>query len=265
MFETKPSQACTLALLPTCFVTSPLSFRHRSRSCAASFSRPLAPHRRKTARVSLSLHDTSQSNDDITCGDAIREWIVARDKGELAKDSPDARSSCAPGRVGVLFVGQDNTTLSATAEAIFTDLCERRALDCFSCHSVGISAREGEPPDKNFVEALRFKRGLDMSRKMACLFHKHDLDSYNLVVCMDEHTRSELLYMGADHEGRFNDSEEEKVVVLSTYCSNPRLQSIQLKSCPCSRDEMNFLISAMIDACNGLLMSLIESPPMPTQ
>lgn len=112
------------------------------------------------------------------------------------------------------------------------------------------------------VEALRYKRGLDVSRKMACALHKTDLESYSLVVCMDEQTRSEVLYMVADKEGRFHDDHERRIVVLSSYCSDPKLRSMQFRSGHYPKDAMNFLLAALVDACNGLLASLIESPPL---
>lgn len=197
---------------------------------------------------------------EVTCGDAFREWIVARDRGEAPRD----KTACASGRVDVLFVGRDNSTTSVAAEAIFTDLCARRQLSCFASHSVGTKVqREGEGPDWRFIEALRIKRGLDVSRKLACKLDKGDLESYSLIVCMDEHTRSELLYMVADEEGRFSEEQEERIVVLSAYCSEPKLKSMQFRAGSYSRDAMNFLIAALVDACNGLLASLIEELPMP--
>ncbi|PXF48303.1 hypothetical protein BWQ96_01992 [Gracilariopsis chorda] len=203
-------------------------------------------------------------NPNFTTGDAFREWILARDRGETAREASHAHSSCAASRVAVLFVGDDNSTVSAAAEAIFTDMCSRRALDCFSCHSVGTGVKlEGEPPDQSFIEALRFKRGLDISRKMACALDKSDLESYNLVVCMTESVRSKLLYMVADKEGKHNDAAEDSIVVLSSYCLNPELRSMQFRSGKHSPDALNLVIAALVDACNGLLVSLIESPPIP--
>ena len=196
----------------------------------------------------------------MTCGDALREWIIARDKGETPLDT----TACASGRVDVLFVGRDNETTSVAAEAIFTDLCSRRELHCFACHSAGTRVeREGKTPHPRFVEALKFKKRLDVSRKMACKLDRGDLESYALVVCMDEQTRSEVLYMVADEEGRFGEENEEKIVVLSQYCSEPRLRAMQFRSGTYSKDAMNLLISAMVDACHGLLNELIESPPLP--
>lgn len=207
--------------------------------------------------------DGSGGLDEMTCRDAFREWIVARDQGEVANDAPDEHLSCAASSVDVLFVGKDNSTVSVAAEAIFTDLCEKHALHCFSSHSAGTCVGiEGELPDRTFIDALRSKRGLDISRKMACTVDKTDLESYSLVVCMDEATRSELLYMVADEEGRYNDAEEKRFVVLSSYCTDPKLQAMQFKSGRYARDTMNMLLSALVDSCDGLLMWLMENPPM---
>lgn len=201
-------------------------------------------------------------DDDMTVGDAFREWLHARESGETPTGNPSERS-CASKRVDVLFVGRHNLTTSVAAEAIFTDLCRRRALDCFSCHSAGTRVkREGEGPDWGFVEGLRYKRGLDVSRKMACALDRNDLESYSLVVCMDEGVKSEVLYMVTDEQGRFGEELEERIVVLSEYCSEPRLRRMQFKSGKYPKDSLNFLLSAIVDACNGLLAALIESPPL---
>lgn len=237
---------------------------------------PVSPLRRPRARPSpppsarVRTHprcaapppppDETPPPDPVTCGDALREWLVARDNGNAPLDV----TACAAARVDVLFVGRDNETTSVAAEAIFTDLCRRRDLHCIACHSVGTRVhREGKAPHPRFVEALRFKKRLDVSRKMACRLDRADLDSYALVVCMDEHTRSEVLYMVADDEGRFEEESEEKIVVLSQYCSEPRLRAMQFRSGEYSKDAMNFLIAALVDACHGLLNDLIESPRIP--
>eukprot|EP00737_Agarophyton_chilense_P002966 gb/GEZJ01003429.1/.p1 GENE.gb/GEZJ01003429.1/~~gb/GEZJ01003429.1/.p1 ORF type:complete len:251 (+),score=18.64 gb/GEZJ01003429.1/:229-981(+) len=224
------------------------------------------PARKRFTLIRQSCVHMSVFNDnpDFTTGDAFREWILARDRGETAHETSNAHYSCAASRVAVLFVGRDNSTVSAAAEAIFTDLCSRRALDCFSCHSAGTKVEvEGAFPDHHFIEALRFKRGLDISRKMACALDKSDLESYNLIVCMDEQVRSELLYMFTDDEGRYNEAMEERIVSLSSYFSNPKLRTIQFRSGKYSPDAMNLMLAALVDACNGLLASLIEWPPVP--
>lgn len=208
--------------------------------------------------------DTSaEEPPEITCGDAFRQWLHARETGQTPKGNPGERSSNTA-RVDVLFVGRDNSTTSVAAEAIFTDLCRRRSLDCFPSHSVGIRVeREGDFPHPKLVEALRYKRGLDVSRKMACALQKSDLESYSLVVCMDEQTRSEVLYTVVGKEGRYNEEQEQQIVVLSSYCSEPKLRNMQFRSGQYTKDALNFLLAALVDACNGLLISLIESPPLP--
>lgn len=204
-----------------------------------------------------------EESPQITCGDAFRQWLHARESGQAPHGNPGERSSNTD-RVDVLFVGRDNSTTSVAAEAIFTDLCRRRSLDCFPSHSVGTKVeREGDFPHPKLVEALRYKRGLDISRKMACALHKGDLESYSLIVCMDEQTRSEVLYMVADKEGHHNEEHERHIVVLSSYCSEPKLRGMQFRSGQYAKDAMNFLLAALVDACNGLLTTLIESPPLP--
>lgn len=252
------------------FITSTLHFSNTFLSNKSPFCNPnrqniITPTKSRCTLTRLCANlDGDSTDENITCGDAFREWIVARDRGEGANETQHSRSSCGSSQVDVLFVGKDNSTVSVAAEAIFTDLCQRRNLQCFSSHSVGTHVkREGKYPNRKFIDALKFKRGLDISRKMACSLHKSDLESYSLIVCMDEHTRSELLYMVADKNGKFNDDEEKRVVVLSSYCSDPKLRSMQFRSGDYNGDSMNFVLSGLVNACNGLLYSLIESPPVP--
>lgn len=253
---------CTPTFAPSTPVQAPTRYAAPSACGKHALFATATCARRRRARLRMGLDGggSGAGPDEMTCGDALREWMGARDRGEAPRD----HASCAARRVDVLFVGRDNRAASVAAEAIFTDLCTRRALDCFSSHSAGTRVgRDGALPDSRFVEALRYRRGLDVSRRMACSLDKSDLESYSLIVCMDEHTRSEMLYMLADEEGRFSDNQEERIVVLSEYCSEPKLRAMQFRPGKYQRDGVNFVISALVDACNGLLASLIESPPIP--
>lgn len=200
---------------------------------------------------------------ELTPNAALREWLRARELSP-APTGPPRSHSCGAGRVSVLFVGRDNTTTSAAAEAIFTDLCKRRDLQCFSSHSAGTRVegeQVGKPPHWMFVEALRYKRGLDLNGKMACPVETSDLESYTVVVCMDEQTRSEVLYMMAETGKGYGEEDEQRVVVLGEYCGD-RLKGVQFRSGGYGKSDLNFVVSAMVDACNGLLKRLIESPPI---
>lgn len=70
------------------------------------------------------------------------------------------------------------------------------------------------------------------------------------------------MFMTAD-EGRINQDLEEKFVVITNYTSQDRLKSASLRDAKYSRDSLNLLISFLIDACAGLLSSLLEAPPPP--
>mmetsp|Transcript_13460 Transcript_13460/g.29186 ORF Transcript_13460/g.29186 Transcript_13460/m.29186 type:complete len:203 (+) Transcript_13460:105-713(+) len=129
----------------------------------------------------------------VTVGDAVREWIAANERSEAPKDAVTSESG---GRVSVLFVDLDNRSVSVAAEAIFVDLVERRGLqEKIFCYSAGVDATVGAPVDSRFQEALMFRRKLDISAHSAVEFEPQDLSSYDLVVCMDERTRSQIIYM----------------------------------------------------------------------
>lgn len=248
----------------------------------------------------LSPDDSPSSDPEtpkVTVGDALRVWTRARDAGVV----PNESSSGTERSRGVLFIDRKNTGISVLMEAIFSDLVSRRApkMHIF-CHSAGTSVDGGgfQSPDPLFVEALQFKRNIDISSHSSCKLTLADLESFDLVVCcglfssfhsfhrilflqmlyfpmsltlkpllfslhfdiVDESIRSQALFMTSDPGDAINEEVESKFVCISNYASQDRLRKIQYKDGIYSKDKLNFVMSGLIDACKGLLDSLIDIP-----
>lgn len=205
-----------------------------------------------------SFPDRSEPDaNPVTVGDALRSWSRARDAGK----TPAEGNGTGKKSMGVLFVDRENIGVGVIMEAIFTDLVRRRAPKLhIYCHSAGTRADGFRAPDPLVVEAMKFKRGIDVASHVSSLVSLSDLQSYDLVVCSDEATRSAVLFMTSDGKGTIDEAIEAKFVVISSYCSQERLRAMQFKDGKYSRDKLNFTVSAIIDACTGLLSSLLEAP-----
>jgi protein-tyrosine-phosphatase len=159
--------------------------------------------------------------------------------------------------------------VSVAAEAIFRDLVRRRTLGQktdasairFSSHSAGTRVgTQGATPNPSFVEALHFKRQLDVSSHLSVSLSSADVETYDLVVCTDESTRSEVLCeFASGRDGRHSVDIEKKFVVLSQYCQGALRDKVVFRDGRYERSSLNTLLSALIDACTGLLTSLLES------
>lgn len=140
-------------------------------------SRTPAP---RAARFSCSANPNSNDDDNLTVADALRRWTQAKEAGAIPHDLSTEKM------YSVLFVGNDNSTVSVAAEAIFADLVRRRLpmrVD-IRTRSAGISsASEGSMPDPMFIEALQFKRKLDVSLHTGRKLLTSDIGSHDIVVC----------------------------------------------------------------------------------
>jgi protein-tyrosine-phosphatase len=195
---------------------------------------------------------------NLSVGDALRSWSSAREAGIVPDELGGSQNSYR-----VLFVGRDNSTVSVAAAAIFMDLVRRRALNAktdtaavrFSCHSAGTQVRgtEGSAPSPSFVEGLKFKRGIDVSGHKSVSLSSSDVHTFDLIVCTDENIRYQVISEYAAEEANID---EHKFVVLSQYCQEALRGKIVFRDGRYERDALNKLLSALIDACSGLLASL---------
>lgn len=64
-----------------------------------------------------------------------------------------------------------------------------------------------------------------------------------------------MLY-AAQEEGE--DGLEAKVVCITSFASQDRLKALRYRDGVYSRDQLNFVLAGLVDACTGLLASLLE-------
>jgi protein-tyrosine-phosphatase len=224
--------------------------------------RTCQPKRRALVRMSENFVSggggAESEPSPLTVSDALRAWSRAREAGI----TPTEENSAEKNSIGVLFLDRDNVSVGVVMEAIFSDLVSRRAPKLhIYCHSAGTRVNGFRTPDPAVTEALKFKRGIDVSSHTSCQLTLSDLESFDLIVCSDEATRSEALLMTTDGNGTISLDLESKFVVISSYCSQERLRATQFKDGKYSKAyELNFLLSGIIDACTGLLSSLLDAP-----
>lgn len=139
--------------------------------------------------MSVSPDDSTApgSSDPLTVGEALRRWSKARDAGM----TPNEPSIGGKKSISVLFVGRTNCRVSVAAQALFADLVRRRRPSVqIVSHSAGTRVElDGGAPDPAFIEALRFKRSIDISSHTSCKLSVADLESADLVVCTGAHHR----------------------------------------------------------------------------
>mmetsp|Transcript_610 Transcript_610/g.1063 ORF Transcript_610/g.1063 Transcript_610/m.1063 type:complete len:300 (+) Transcript_610:213-1112(+) len=215
----------------------------------------------RRARLFMSTEDASNNENEsgLTVGDVFREWKKAN--GEVSMEKLQESDSIKNARFEIMFVDRDNCTISPAAEAIFSDLVQRRNLqDKIQCYSSGVKAVVGSPADLNVIEGLAFRRKLDISHHSAVEFEPQDVASYDLIICADERVKSQVLYLIADSKGKHDDEIETKVRVLSSYCSkNSQYSTIQFPSSgKYTRDSIKVMLSALVDACTNLLFNVVE-------
>ncbi|KAA8491573.1 hypothetical protein FVE85_2588 [Porphyridium purpureum] len=197
----------------------------------------------------------------LTVSEALQEWrgadaasVEQRQKGEQREKARGAKESRER---KILFVDEFNLRISVVAEAMFTDLCVRRGIEArFFSYSAGTKATVGAAPDADFINALWFRRKLDISNHLAVEFEPQDLDSYDLVVVPSEAVKSQILYMLAP-DGMHDTACESKIRVLSSYASGP-LRNKQWPDRQYSRESLKFLMSSLVDVLTQLLFTLLE-------
>ena len=96
----------------------------------------------------------------------------------------------------ILFVCHANICRSPIAEAIASEIIRKRGLD-LTIDSCGLSnLYAGETPCNYSVRVAR-EHGLDISSIRARQITYKDIDTFELIIAMDEKNRLELTQMGA--------------------------------------------------------------------
>ena len=214
-------------------------------------------------------------------GDVVGEWLQARDKGDTPQERGRRIRTDRAGRklVTVLFCDRDNRSSSVIAETVFSMMVEERNLQGrIRCSSAGTHVSKGtsginlletggiaEPGENGLlvqscvVEELRHQWKADVGRRMAVGLDCEDLTGYNYVCCLDEATRSHVLYSLADTEGRIPDDMGGRINVLSAYAKNRKWRSAQWSGRgQHSKQAVKVLCKGIADACEGLLDFIVQ-------
>mmetsp|Transcript_20784 Transcript_20784/g.30185 ORF Transcript_20784/g.30185 Transcript_20784/m.30185 type:complete len:175 (-) Transcript_20784:855-1379(-) len=133
------------------------------------------------------------SGPEMTAGDALRAWESAQRVGQTPKEDEEVR--LPDDKVfRILFVCRDNLTTSVVAEAILKDLIERRQYTKYiEVESAGYQVIPGRNPPEEFVNAMKFRRKLDIGIHQARRLVPADVDKYQLINCMDTKSRNNIL------------------------------------------------------------------------
>ena len=103
---------------------------------------------------------------------------------------------------GLLFVCLGNIIRSPLAEQLFTDLARQAGVaDNYSVDSAGTAGwHSGESPDPRMVQTAK-QHGLTLGGT-ARQVHPNDLDTFDLILAMDESNRQDLLELARTPEQR---------------------------------------------------------------
>lgn len=244
---------------------------------------PEQPPREGDKDDSIENRAEDEEKPSLSVGDAVAEWIRARDRGQVPRERyrPNSarigRIDTGSGKcVTILFCDRDNNSSSVVADVIFSALVSKEGLqDRVKCFSAGThvpkgsvggvgsvghlgDTRDGMLVTSGVVEALRHRWKVDVSKRMAVGLDGEDLGGYNLVCCLDEATRSRVMYMLANDDGKLPDDIGERITVLSSYAKDERLRTTQWRSGQYSREGLKILCQGIADACEGLLDLIVQ-------
>ncbi|MBE9066964.1 low molecular weight phosphotyrosine protein phosphatase [Leptolyngbya cf. ectocarpi LEGE 11479] len=149
----------------------------------------------------------------------------------------------------LLFVCLGNICRSPSAENIMNYLVEQQGLtQQVSCDSAGTSSYHiGSSPDSRMAAAAK-KRGVKLVGQ-ARQFIVEDFDQFDLILAMDDSNYRNILAL--DRSGQYG----HKVKRMCDFC-----QEYPDRDVPDpyygGADGFDYVISLLMDACNGLLQEL---------
>jgi protein-tyrosine phosphatase len=153
----------------------------------------------------------------------------------------------------LLFVCLGNICRSPSAENIMNHLLQERGLQGkFVCDSAGTSSYHiGSPPDARMRQAAA-QRGITLTGR-ARQFELSDFEEFDLILAMDQDNYRSLL--ASDRQGKYQD----KVRLICDYTRNfpDREVPDPYYGGP---EGFNYVIDLLLDACEGLLETLSQSP-----
>jgi protein-tyrosine phosphatase len=151
----------------------------------------------------------------------------------------------------LLFVCLGNICRSPSAENIMNHLIEQRGLShAIQCDSAGTSSYHiGSPPDRRMAGAAR-KRGI-LLRGEARQFRPADFEEFDLILAMDRENYMDILTL--DPGDRYS----HKVKLMCDYCRTHPHREVPDPYYG-GEDGFSEVIDLLLDACEGLLDSLVQ-------
>lgn len=156
----------------------------------------------------------------------------------------------------LLFVCLGNICRSPTAENIMNYLIEQENLgQSIVCDSAGTcSYHVGSPPDSRMTAAAR-ARGIDLVGQ-ARQFKATDFVAFDLILAMDQENYRDILAL--DPQGQYR----HKVRLMCDFCQQHTLKEVPDPYYG-GPEGFNRVIDLLLDACQGLLQTLIQAQKLP--
>ncbi len=151
----------------------------------------------------------------------------------------------------LLFVCLGNICRSPSAENIMNHLIEKANLsESIVCDSAGTGGYHiGSPPDSRMTYAAKM-RGINL-KGSARKFQVDDFNNFDLILTMDQENYRDVLRL--DRGDKYGD----KVKLMCEFC-----RYFDVKEVPDpyygGSDGFDYVIEILLDACEGLLDSLIN-------
>ncbi len=151
----------------------------------------------------------------------------------------------------LLFVCLGNICRSPSAENIMNHLIAQANLsDRIICDSAGTSSYHiGSPPDRRMTLAAS-QRGIEL-KGQARQFSRNDFEKFDLILAMDQDNYDHLIYL--DPANKYRD----KIKLMCEFCRHHSLKEVPDPYYG-GPEGFNQVIDLLLDACEGLLESIIQ-------
>jgi len=157
----------------------------------------------------------------------------------------------------VLFVCLGNICRSPAAENIMNHLIDQANLsDRILCDSAGTSSYHiGSSPDRRMTHTAN-QRGIKMAGK-ARQFKPEDFEQFDLILAMDQENYTNILRL--DPLAKY----PHKVKLMCEFCRHHPLKEVPDPYYG-GTEGFNQVIDLLLDACEGLLESIIKDQELST-
>lgn len=153
----------------------------------------------------------------------------------------------------LLFVCLGNICRSPSAENIMNHLIQQRQLgDQIVCDSAGTSSYHiGSPPDRRMAGAAK-QYGIELKGRARQL-QASDLEAFDWILAMDQDNYRDILAL--DRSGRYH----AKVKLMCDFCRHHGDREVPDPYYG-GPEGFDYVVNLLLDACEGLLDFVLESP-----